>query len=175
MLDSAQRDKTRSILSEMWQEACERGGELCFKIVSGSMEPMIRAGDVVRVTRAELSGVRIGDILAFKEGRNVLVHRVIGKSFSKRQLVFRHRGDAGAGSGRIAARHVIGKVISIEKEGREIRLDSRRHVIGNRILGWRLFLVDNLRRTQPRYVRIAARLLLRPLWRPCRGLLFRKL
>jgi len=68
--------KAQCILGEMWQEACERGGSLSFKVVSGSMSPMIEVGDVVTVGRADHSRVRIGDVVAFQDGQNVVVHRV---------------------------------------------------------------------------------------------------
>lgn len=167
--------KTQSALGEIWREACERGRNLSFKIVSGSMSPIIEVGDVVRVTRVEPSRIRIGDVVLFKDCQNVVVHRIIGKSLSNAQLAFRQMGDAGGPSGKIAAQDIIGRVIVIEKEGREIYLDSRRHIMGNRILGWRLRLLDRLGRTQYRYISIVVRLTLRPMWRLYRRLLLWRL
>lgn len=136
---------------------------------------MIEVGDVVMVGRADHSRVRIGDVLAFQDGQNVVVHRVIGKSWSNQQLSFHHRGDAGTSSGKIAAQNVIGRAIVVTKEGREIRLDSGRHIIGNRILGWRLRVLDNLDRIRPSRFGIILHQALRPLWKMCRSLLFWRL
>ncbi len=166
--------KTQSILGEMWREACNRGRILSFKIVSNSMSPMIEAGDVVRVSRAVPSEVQIGDVIAFQDGQNVMVHRVIGISWANQQLYFRHRGDVGASSAIIPAEDLIGRVTVIEKEGREIRLDSRRHIMSTRILGWRLRLVDTLGRAQHRHISIVVLLALRPVWRLYRRLLLRE-
>ena len=167
--------KIQSTLGQMWREACKKGRNLSFKIVSSSMSPIIEVGDVVKVGRVEPSRIRIGDVVAFRDGQSVMVHRIIGKSLSNAQLTFRHMGDAGASSGKIAAQNLIGRVAVIEKEGREIRLDSRRHIMSNRILGWRLRLVDTLGRVQHRHISIVVRLALRPMWRLYRRLLLRRI
>lgn len=144
---------TQDILGEMWQEVCERGGSLSFRIVSGSMSPMIEVDDVVRVSRVEPSRVRIGDIVAFQNGRNVVVHRVIGKSRSAGRLRFRQMGDAGRSSARFPAQNLIGKVTVVHKKGYEIHLDSPIHMIGNKVIGWRLRLVDFIGRRLLRRIR----------------------
>ena len=164
-------NKTRSILREMWQEAFDRGGSLSFRILSDSMRPMIEAGDVVKVERAEPSSVRIGDIVAFKNGQCVVVHRIIGKSLSEAGLTFREKGDAGGPSKVIEARDLIGKVTVIEKAGNEVRFDSPGHMIGNLIFGWRLLLIDTFGRMRNRQIGMVLHLTLRPVWRLCRRLL----
>ncbi len=163
--------KTQRVLGEMWQEVCERGRDLNFKIVSGSMSPMINTGNVVTVSKADPSRVRIGDVLAFQDGENIVVHRVIGKCWINRQLYFRHRGDAGVGSGRVPAINLIGRVLSVRKDGREIMLGTSWYVIINKILGWRLRFRDRLDGVKPRYFSIVLHQAMRPIWRICRSLL----
>ena len=167
--------KAQGILREMWQEAYEKGGNLSFKVVSGSMSPMIEVGDVVTIGRTDHCGVRIGDIVAFVDNQNVVVHRIIGKSRSNQQLSFYHRGDSGASSGKIIAQNLIGRVLLVEKKGHKIRLDSRRHIMCNRVLGWRLLVLDNLGRMRPGRLGIVLYQALRPLWKICRSLLFWRL
>jgi len=164
--------KNQCILGKMWLEACGKGKSLSFRIASGSMSPMIEVGDTVKVSRAEPNRIHIGDILAFQDGQNVVVHRFIGKSWSNRQLVFHHRGDAGAFSGKIPAQNLIGRVTAIEKEGRKICLDSVRLVLGNRVLGWRLRFIDVLSHHQYHGVGVGIRMVFRPVWKLCRSLLF---
>jgi signal peptidase I len=164
-------DKAHGLLPEMWQEACKQGGRLSFRMVSGSMEPLIRVGDRVRVTRAEPSRLRIGDIVAFRDGQNVIVHRIIGTSRANGQLTFRHRGDNGAASGKFAVKNLIGKVCAIEKDEFEIPHDTSRYVLTNKILGWRLRIKDSLGRTQYKHISTSLRLALRPIWQLCRRFL----
>ena len=162
------------LLKEMWQEAYGEGRSLSFRVVSGSMRPLIEVGDVVKVTRVEPSRIRMGDVVAFQERQEVVVHRIIGKKWSDQQLLFRHRGDAGAGSGTLPAQNLLGKAWIIEKGGREIVLDSPRQVMNNRILGWQLRLGDTLRRAKHKQISTGVRLALRPLWRAYRSLILER-
>lgn len=171
MVTNLLESKCQNLLSEMWQEACERGKNLSFKIVSGSMSPLLEEGNVVRVGRAEATRVRVGDIIAFKDGRNVVVHRVIGRISKDGKLVFRHRGDAGESSGIISAENLIGKILVIEKEGHRIFLDSRRYIVNNMVFGWRLVLVDIIGRMNSRFFSFVMYRVLRPVWKLCRRLI----
>lgn len=168
-------DKARSLLPELWQEACHRGGRLSFRVISGSMEPIICVGDKVGVTRAEPSRLRIGDIIAFREDQKVMAHRIIGRGRKNGQLSFRLRGDEGVVSGRATLENLIGKVYAIERDGHEIRLDTPRYVITNSIMGWRLRIKDSLVRTQHQRIGTSLRLALIPVWRLCRRLLLWRL
>ena len=164
-------DQARGLLPEMWQEACNQGGRLSFRMVSGSMKSLIRVGDTVRVTRAEPSRLRIGDIVAFHDGQNVIVHRIIGTNRTNGQLTFRHQGDDGIASGKFAVKYLIGKVCAIEKDEREILHDTSRYVLTSKILGWRLRIKDSLGRAQHKHISTGLRLALRPVWRLCRSFL----
>jgi hypothetical protein len=164
-------DRALSLPPEMWQEACNRGGRLSFRVVSGSMEPTIRVGDRVRVTRVEPSRLRIGDIVTFRDGQNVMVHRIIATSRTNGQVTFRHRGDDGAASGTFAVGNLIGKVYAIEKDECETPHDTPGYALTDRVLGWRLRIKDSLGRTQHRRIGAGLRLALRPIWRLCRGFL----
>jgi signal peptidase len=47
-------------------------------VVSGSMTPFLNVGDVAVINvRTDLSDVRVGDVIAFYLGRNVVIHRVV--------------------------------------------------------------------------------------------------
>jgi signal peptidase I len=167
--------ETQSTLGEMWQEVYERGGNLSFKIVSGSMSPTIEVGDVVKVSRAQPSEIHLGDIVAFQDGQYVMVHRIIGKSLSNEQIIFRHMGDAGASSRRIPAQNLIGRVSVVKKNGREIFLDKSRYALSNKIQVWKLRLVDNLSRMKRTILGKCLCLVLRPAWRLYRNSILRHL
>ena len=134
------KEEIQLVLGEMRQELCEKGGALSFKIVSGSMAPVIREGDLVRVTRAEVSRLRIGDIVAFRDGDRVVVHRIFGRSRLNGRLVFRQRGDTVGGSGIIRPENLIGRVSSIERGGGEISLDTPWYRVTGALLGRRMWL-----------------------------------
>ena len=164
--------KVANTLSEMWQEACQNGNVIRFKIISNSMNPMIKLGDVVKVSSVEPSRICTGDIIAFIDNGNIIVHRVIGIFRHKQKLNFRHRGDAGSGSGIITLKSLIGRVIVIERKGREIHLDTRINVITSKLLGWRLKIKDSLDNKKYRPISNGIYLLTKPIWRLCRNFLF---
>lgn len=164
-------DKVLNLLPDMWQEACERGGYLSFRVISGSMEPMIRVGDRVKVSRAEPSRLRIGDIIAFREGQGVTGHRIISRGNFNGQVSFYVRGDVGSAWRRVTVEDLIGKICAIERDEHEILLDTPRYTIANKILGWRLLLVDCLRRIKCRRFSDGVHLVLRPVWRLCRRIM----
>jgi signal peptidase I len=161
----------QGVLGEMWQEACNRGRSLSFRIVSDSMSPIIEVGNVVRVSHVEPSDVRFGDIVAFRDNRNVVVHRVIGRYCSDKQPGFYHGGDFTSVSGQAHFDDIIGRVTAIQKGRREIRLDTPGQIMINRVMGWRLRLVNILGQTRPRFISIALHQALRPPWKLCRSLL----
>ncbi len=62
-------------------------------VVSGSMEPEIRVGDVV-VSAPNTDGVEVGDIVAYATPQGIIVHRVVSKEVKDGELVYRTKGDA---------------------------------------------------------------------------------
>ncbi|OGO31817.1 MAG: signal peptidase I [Chloroflexi bacterium RBG_16_56_11] len=159
---------SQDTLDEMWREAFRRGNSLAFRIISGSMRPTIEVGDVVRVSRADSSRIRHGDIAVFRDGRNIVVHRVISKRRSKGRWVFRHMGDACRTSGRFAGPDLIGKVTAIEKEGREVRLDSTWHTLRAKMSFGRLKWLDTFSRRKRRHIQVRLIRLVRRLRSPGR-------
>jgi len=160
-----------NIPAEMWREACDRGTILHFKVVSGSMSPLVEVDDVVMVSKAEPSGIKVGDIVAFREENYVIVHRIIDKTFSNSQIKFRHVGDNGGIPRELVAEDIIGLVTAIRKGDREIRLDSRWNSISSRILVSRLKFIDSLGRMKYKHLGSVIRLILRPFWRINRRIL----
>lgn len=157
--------KARTLLRGMWQEVWEKGNNPNFLIISGSMSPMIEVNDVVIVSRVEASRIGTGDVVAFYSGQIVTVHRIIGKRRPGGRLHFREMGDACRHSGRFPAENLIGKVITIQKKGREIHLDSYSQTLKNRMAGFRLLLFDLYNRKLRRRLRHGPWRAILPTWR----------
>lgn len=167
--------KIRDILPEMWQEVCEKGSSVRFRISSGSMSPMINVGDIVKVRKIEPSAVCAGDVVAFQTGQRVIVHRVIARKWSVNGLIFRHGGDSSVSSGVFKADMLIGKVVSINKAGRDIPLDTVRHVICGRIMVLRLRLKERIERSHTGFLNSALLKTPKLLWRLLRNLILWRL
>ena len=80
------------------------------------------------VSPVNTSAVKRGDILLYQRERGVIAHRVvrIRKAKASRR-VFILRGDASVTSDEpVEAGQVLGRVVSVERDGREIDLTNRR-------------------------------------------------
>lgn len=165
--------KEKEILAEMWQEAYQNGKSLSFKVISGSMRPMIEVGNVVRIIRVPASSIHVGDVVAFQADEKIVVHRVVSKSKSNREIKFRHMGDACRTSEKFLPEHLIGKVITIEKDGREINLDSPGHTLLKKLRVLRSRFIDTVYRMKNRHTRVVLLKKMRPLKSVCQSLLTR--
>ena len=163
----------KEILAEMWREACQNGKNLSFRVISGSMRPVIEAGNVVKIIRVLPSSIHVGDVVAFQVGEKIVVHRVISKSKSNRQIVFRHMGDACRRAEQFLPEHLIGRVSVVEKDGCEIHLDLPCHTLGKKIRVWRSRFIDTVYYMKNRHTRVVLLKKIRSLWSFRRHLLLR--
>jgi hypothetical protein len=103
------------------------GQAVRLRVISGSMQPLLRPGDLVAVVGVQASQAQPGDILVVRRGREWITHRLIERG--PRGL--RTKGD---GVGQADAWQdwspVAGRVMAVERNGRACRMDSA---------GWRLF------------------------------------
>lgn len=67
-------------------------GYQVYDVVSGSMEPAIPVGSAVYVKQADPLTIEVGDVVAYRDGANVVVHRVTANRASSDELVT--KGDA---------------------------------------------------------------------------------
>ena len=92
------------------------------------MSPTIRDGEAVTVEPLKAREARIGDILLYQTERRVIAHRVVGNTGEEdgtRMLIL--RGDSlAACDAPVRAGQVLGRVIAVERKGREVKLTGRR-------------------------------------------------
>jgi signal peptidase I len=126
------------LFSELLEETLNRGHSVRFPAPGDSMYPTICNGDIITVTSLKASSVTNGDIILYQHKSGVTVHRVIrifkrseknsrsapkgpqGRSLSE-TLQFFLRGDAAIKyDDPVCADQILGKVVSIERNGRRI-------------------------------------------------------
>jgi signal peptidase I len=109
-------------------ELLSRGHRVRFRPNGNSMLPTIKDGEAVTVAPVKHSAIKRGDILLYLTRRGVTAHRVVKINKSKKEaLGFILRGDApGSSDESVRFDQVLGKVISVERDGRNIDLTSRR-------------------------------------------------
>jgi len=98
-----------------------RGRALRFKAKGGSMSPYIRNGDVVEVVPVK-GKINLGDVVLYRSYYgNPVVHRVI----QRRKESIITKGDSLPSSDQpVLSTQVLGRVVSVEKNGWRMRLDT---------------------------------------------------
>lgn len=120
----ASRDLFPLILS-----AINEGSKVKFTVSGNSMRPwIVHNRDQVLLSAADISSLRIGDIILFMDSNNrYILHRIYRKS----EKGFHTIGDACLfGDGLVTASQIKGVVEKIYRKGKEIDCNSRR---------WRMF------------------------------------
>jgi signal peptidase I len=116
-----------SDLLKLSRELLERDISIRFRVRGFSMRPSIQDGDFITVSSIENSSLKIGDVVFYSTAENnVIVHRVINKYGKNGNMNSLIKGDAGFGPPeRVNSQDVLGKVVAIERNGRERRLDTK--------------------------------------------------
>jgi len=120
------------------KDILKRGKSIRFQARGWSMRPFIRDGDFITVSPVEDSALKTGDVVLYLGGENqVIVHRIINKYKREGRITLVVKGDAVFGSAeKVEAQNVLGKVTTIERNGRTKRLDKKLHrIIGFFIAG----------------------------------------
>ncbi len=106
------------------------------------MYPSIREGELITVEPVRAADVKLGDIVLYRLDRDtqssvlspqsssgLIAHRVVGSSLAQSSVLGPHyflRGDASLSCDKpVEARQILGRVASVEREGRAISLASR--------------------------------------------------
>jgi len=102
------------------------GYRLRFQACGGSMGPFIKDGDVLEVAPLEKGRVRHGDVLLVEAGDGRwLAHRVIKTGRRDGERCFLLKGDAcPAPDGWFDTKHLLGRVLIVDRGGRRIDLTS---------------------------------------------------
>ena len=113
--------------TEVARLVLERGYGVRFPAEGLSMGPTIRNGETILVEPVRGEDVRRGDILLYRWERGVRAHRVVrifASAFAGGDPVFLLRGDAGGEDELVRADGIVGRVVSLERDERRIRLSG---------------------------------------------------
>jgi len=87
------------------------------------MRPFINNGDILSIEPIEATKVQIGDVILFRQGGRVFVHRAV-KRHIENEVMLIVKGDSHLRPDRpVHPDQVLGKATSIEREGKKINLD----------------------------------------------------
>ncbi len=128
----------QQLFIDMSTELLRRGQSVRFRAPGLSMHPAIREGETITAAPVAPFNIKRGDILLYIVGKKVIAHRVVGIKREKNdsathsktlnpQIIFTLRGDASAiCDSPVKAQQILGKVVSVERHGRNIDLYSTR-------------------------------------------------
>jgi len=102
----------------LWKE---RAATLHLPMVSASMQPSIKVGDLLIVDHRAPVGV--GDIIVFHRQAQLIAHRVQEVRIRHDQSEYVCQGDANAWKDEpVSEASLVGKVIALRREGRNVRI-----------------------------------------------------
>ncbi len=132
------RIKRDSLFDCLVADILGQGSYLRFCARGNSMTPFIRNGDIILVEPKEANKLRIGDIVFYHHARGGHVaHRLISKRGNDGSLVLTTRGDnLRHPDAPVFSGQVLGRVIRIEGQGKELRINGRVGQALNRLLLW---------------------------------------
>ncbi len=135
------------LLLDLTAELLSRGTTVRFRPSGRSMYPSIREGELITVEPVQPSDVKLGDIVLYRSQRGLVAHRVVGSSPTQSSVLSPHyflRGDASLSCDKpIEVQQILGRVVSVEREGRAINLAGtpakrwhRARRLASRLKGW---------------------------------------
>ena len=76
-----------------------------FIVLSGSMEPVIKIGDLVIIKDCSIDLLKEGDIIAFRNGTSVITHRIVEITEENNEKIFITKGDNNSSEDRYPIRY----------------------------------------------------------------------
>lgn len=110
--------------------------EISFFQDSGwSMWPFLRGKEKLIVKKISTADLRLGDLMLYREDKNIICHRLVKKTRDKNKYIIYARGDASLGSPEpVKEDMLLGKVIGIVKNNKIIYHDGVRQRFINKII-----------------------------------------
>ncbi len=116
------------LLLDLSTELLGRGKRVRFRAPGRSMYPTIRENEPITVAPVEPQNVKVGDIILYSSGDSVIAHRVVRvEGDDVKNLRFTLCEDTwGTLDAPVESQQILGKVVSVERAGRNIDLYARR-------------------------------------------------
>ncbi len=148
-------DRKSGIINEMQEKLFLKQGKGWFRIVSGSMRPLLNIEDRILARRVEPTEIKRRDIILFSNSSVFVTHRAIDILNQNGKNMILQRGDAGGGASLIDAETVMGKVVALEKNGKILCLERGIGKFFDALFGLKnvLFYQLNLKNTVRQWLR----------------------
>ena len=111
-----------SLLSSLFIQAVREGQTIWFRVASNSMFPLFQRDDAVSIAPATADAIRLGEIAAFETKDGLLIHRIIHRQQNGQTIRLLQMSDVDLFASWIEPTSVVGKVIAVRKEGKQVNL-----------------------------------------------------
>jgi len=149
-MSQPQDDTARaSVISSLYIQALRQGEALWFRVVSGSMNPTLHIGDVVRIEPTMANAVRVGEIAAFETPKGLIIHRIVQRESIGTNARFLEMGEVDLRASWVETPAVVGRAVAVCHSTHQIDLQ---HPIAKRWgkvtanLRYRLYRIHNSKR-----------------------------
>jgi signal peptidase I len=109
------------------QNILQEGYGVLLKTRGDSMVPIIRSGGLIQVDPVQPEGLLLRDIVVYRQGDQVVAHRLVAKRQQGENLRLFTRGDAASWQfpEEVSPEQVLGRVTAVRSpRGRKIRIDA---------------------------------------------------
>ncbi len=118
-------DTSTDVFRQVLTAMLSMGVSVRFRADGDSMKPTILSGDTIVVAAVDGAAVERGDIVVYRCGRRLLVHRVVGRIRAGDGSRLHLRGDGKCGvDAPVHRADVVARVVAVERGGRTVRLDG---------------------------------------------------
>jgi len=126
----------QNVVSDLIREEMAQGTPFRFRVISGSMAPLIAAGDEIVVEQAGADRLRRGDIVLYTVGGTFHTHRLLARRRHGGAILLVTKGDAALNPDQPwREEQLLGKVVAIKRGDRTIDLGGGNWRVMNRLLG----------------------------------------
>ncbi len=120
------KEAESATLNSLYIQALRQGQSIWFRVVSGSMHPLLRVEDAVHIQPASLSDLHIGDIAAFETPAGLVVHRIVHVLPSVIPARFIEMGDITLQAHEVTEEAIAGRVCAVRRG--DLLIDLQRPV-----------------------------------------------
>lgn len=112
------------VIAALYLEAVRKGQPVWFRVVSGSMHPLLRIGEQVRIEPATAEQIQPGEIAAFETDEGLVIHRIVQQVHKSSGIQLVEMSDVYLRVGQVDSAAVVGRVVTIRQGKTYIDLQS---------------------------------------------------
>lgn len=109
-----------SIIASLFIQAIREGHSLWFRVVSNSMNPLLRLGDTVFIEPAQANEIHIGEIAAFETPQGLVIHRIVCQQQREGTIRLLQMSDVELLASWVNEQAIVGRIVRTRRESTEV-------------------------------------------------------